>query len=110
MQYILVYVTVGDQAEAGRIAAAVVGEKLAACANIIAPMRSLYWWEEKLEEAEEVVLLLKSELGLFETLRDRVCALHSYDVPCIVALPILAGSPDYLNWLGGNMVTAGGKD
>ena len=110
MQYIMVYVTVGGQAEAGRIAAAVVGEKLAACANVIAPMRSLYWWEGKLEEAKEAVLLLKSELGLFEALRDRVRALHSYETPCIVALPILAGSQDYLDWLGGNLLTAGGRD
>ena len=103
MQYILVYVTAGDRAEAERIAAAVVGERLAACANIFDSMHSLYWWEGRVERGEEAALLLKSELGLFEALRERVRALHSYATPCIVALPILAGHREYLEWISASV-------
>ena len=107
MQYILVYVTAADRAEAERIAAAVVGERLAACANIFGSMRSLYWWEGRVEQGDEAVLLLKSELNLFEALRERVRALHSYATPCIVALPILAGHREYLDWIGASINRTG---
>ena len=99
MQYILVYITTKDRDEAERIAAAVVSEGLAACANILDSMRSLYWWNGQMESATETILLLKSELDRFEALQKKVTQLHSYETPCIVALPIIAGSRAYLDWI-----------
>ncbi len=99
MQYILVYVTTSGKAEAENIARAVLDDCLAACANIIEPMRSLYWWKGNLENTDEAVLLFKTELDRFERLKQKVCLLHSYETPCIVALPIIDGNRDYLDWI-----------
>jgi periplasmic divalent cation tolerance protein len=94
-----VYVTTGDEAEAGRIAEAVVGERLAACANIIPGMRSVYRWQGKVERGQETVLILKTTAGRSTQLAARIKALHSYDVPCVVALEVEGGNPDFLAWV-----------
>ena len=99
MAAVMVYVTCRDEAEAERIARAALGERLAACANILGAVRSLYWWQGKLEEAGEIALLLKTRQDLADKLTARVRELHSYDVPDISALPIVAGNPDYLAWI-----------
>jgi periplasmic divalent cation tolerance protein len=99
MSQVLVYVTAANPAEAERIAEAVVGERLAACANLIPGMRSLYWWQGKLDRAEETVLILKTRADLVPALTERVKALHSYTCPCVVALPILAGNAAFLAWI-----------
>ncbi len=93
-----VYVTCRDRAEAGKIAELVVKKRLAACANWF-PVRSVYWWDEKLERASEVALVLKTTAGHVKPLVAAIKKAHSYKVPCIEALPILEGNPDYLRWI-----------
>ena len=95
-----VYITCSSKEEALTIGKTLVRERLAACANILPGMTSCYWWEGEVQEDTEVVLILKSRAGLAEKLIERVKALHSYEVPCVVFLPILEGNPDYLKWLG----------
>lgn len=95
-----VYVTAGNAAEAKRIGRAVVEERLAACANVIDGMSSTYWWQGKLEEASEAVLILKTTTRRLDELTARVKALHSYDCPAIVAWPIDKGNAGYLDWIG----------
>lgn len=99
MEFCLVYVTTGSLEEAQDIARTVVNERLAACANIIPGMRSCYWWEGQVQEDSEIVLLLKTPALLVAPLTERIKALHSYTVPCIVALPITGGNQDFLNWI-----------
>jgi len=98
-EYQFVYVTTENEEQAMTIARAVVGERLAACGNILPGMRSVYWWDGALLEAAEAVLILKTRRDLFDTLAERIRELHSYDCPCIVALPIAAGSAAYLEWI-----------
>lgn len=99
MDIVVVYVTAPSDAEAAQIAGIVVGERLAACANILPAMRSIYWWQGHVESAEEVALLLKTRAALVETLIERVRDLHSYDCPCVVAMPVVAGNPAFLDWI-----------
>lgn len=73
--------------------------KLAACVNIIDNMNSMYWWEGKIEESGEAVLIVKTKEELIPELVERVKSLHSYSCPCIVALPVSGGNKDYLDWV-----------
>jgi len=98
----VVFVTCGSEDEALKIARALVEEKLAACANMISPLRSIYRWEGKICDEKEWLLLIKTRQSRFEDLAKRVKALHSYSVPEIIALPITEGSPAYLNWISEN--------
>lgn len=93
-----VYVTCKDRAEAQRIATLVVKKRLSACANWF-PVRSIYWWEGRLERAGEVALVLKTTSARVKPLIAAIRKAHSYKVPCIEALPILEGSADYLRWI-----------
>ena len=99
-EFIVVLVTVGSAEEGERLARALVEERLAACVNRLAPVRSTYRWQGKIEQSEEELLVIKSRRDLFERLQERVRELHSYATPEIVALPILAASESYLRWLG----------
>ena len=99
MAAMLVYVTCGNAEEAERIARAAVGERLAACANILGAVRSLYWWQGKQEEGEETALILKTRDDLVAALVARIKTLHGYAVPGISAFPIASGNPDYLAWI-----------
>lgn len=94
------YVTAPSGDEAGRIGAALVEERLAACANILEGMRSVYWWEGAVQEEREAVLILKTTADKLAAAIERVQALHSYDVPCVVALPVEAGNAAFLDWVG----------
>ena len=96
---IIVFVTCESTEEAERIAQAVVTEKLAACVNVLPGIRSCYVWERKLTWAEEVLLLIKTTRGRFGQLRDRVRALHSYEVPEVVSVSIDEASQSYLDWI-----------
>ncbi len=100
MAYNSVYITAGGRDEALAIGRALVGERLAACANVFDGVTSVYWWQGAVEEDSEAVLIVKTRAELVERLVERVKALHSYDCPCVVALPIEAGNPDYLAWIG----------
>lgn len=95
----LVYVTAPDLAEAERLARLAVERRLAACANILPAMRSLYWWRGKLEQADEVVLLFKTTEALAGELTRTLAEAHSYDCPCVVVLPIESGHPAFLQWI-----------
>jgi periplasmic divalent cation tolerance protein len=97
--YIVILVTAGSEAEAETIAHALVEERFAACVNIISPMRSIYRWQEKIVDDREWLLVVKTQAERFSVVEARVKALHSYQVPEVVALPILAGAKDYLGWL-----------
>ena len=94
-----VYVTLGDRDAALRLGRELVEARLAACANVIDGMRSLYWWQGAVEEADEAVLILKTRRALVEALTEKVRALHDYDCPCVVALPVVGGNPDFLDWI-----------
>lgn len=98
-KFIVVYVTVGSSDEGDRLAQVLVEERLAACVNRIRPVHSIYRWQGQVERSEEELLIVKTKRDLFDRLRQRVQALHSYSVPEIIALPILEGSEDYLKWL-----------
>jgi periplasmic divalent cation tolerance protein len=93
------YITAGSRDEALTIGRTVVQERLAACANVVAGTTSIYWWQGALEQADEAVLVLKTRAELVERLTARIRELHSYECPCVVALPIAAGNPDYLDWI-----------
>ena len=99
--YIVVFVTAPEN-EAAALAKALVEERLAACVNIVPGLRSIYWWQGKIETAPEVLCIMKTRRNLFETLRDRVRELHSYEVEEIIALPIVAGNLPYLDWIKAN--------
>ena len=96
---IVVLVTVGSEHEAEAIATALLTERLVACVNITSPVRSLYRWEGHIEDDQEWQLVIKTHTSRFEALTARIQALHSYDVPEIIALPILAGAQSYLDWV-----------
>jgi periplasmic divalent cation tolerance protein len=102
---ILVLITASSAQEAEKIGRHLVEERLAACVNLISPVRSLFFWEGKLSDEDEVLLVVKSRRPLFRQLVTRVQTLHSYTVPEIIAVPILEGSMSYLKWV--NEVTPG---
>ncbi len=99
MEPLFVYVTCKDRAEAMQVGQAVVEARLAACANVVDGMASIYWWEGKLETSTEAILIMKSRTEFLQALTAMVQQHHSYTVPCVVALPIVGGNPDYLAWL-----------
>lgn len=96
---VFVYVTVPDMQTAAAIADAVVGDRLAACANILPGMQSIYHWQGKIEKAEEVVVIFKTPAAQFAAIESRIKELHPYETPCIVALPVSAGHAPYLRWI-----------
>jgi len=97
--YLQVFVTVEKREEAERIAGRLLEERLAACVQIIGPVRSTYWWRGNIESSEEWLCLLKTREDLYDDLEETVRNIHSYEVPEILALPIVKGNPDYLKWL-----------
>lgn len=96
---IVVLCTCESETEAERIAGSLVAERLAACVNILPPVRSIYRWKDVVEDAREVLIVIKSTAQGFPALRDRITALHSYETPEIIAVPIVAGADKYLSWL-----------
>ena len=100
---IVVLVTCGSFSEGRKIARELVEARLAACVNLLeSPVRSLYRWKGEMESSSEYLLLIKSRMGLFRSIRKKVQDLHSYEVPEIIALPILQGSRAYLSWIKAN--------
>lgn len=96
---VLVLVTAGSEKEAHDIAGLLISEKKAACVNIVPAVRSLFRWEGTLQSATESLLLVKTKASLFPDVVELVRSAHSYEVPEIIALPIIDGSEEYLNWL-----------
>jgi periplasmic divalent cation tolerance protein len=97
--HVIVMVTTASKQEAENMAQQLLKERLIACANITGPVSSIFHWAEKLEKAEEYIVFMKSRKDLFEKLTETVKAIHSYEVPEIIALPIVDGSKPYLDWL-----------
>ena len=99
MTYVIAYITARDQEEARRIGETVVREKLAACANIIPSMQSIYWWKGSIEDERESLLMLKTKKALAARLIKRVKELHSYEAPCVDIIPVTDGNKDYFKWI-----------
>ena len=99
LESIVVLVTCGSEEEALKIARSLVEDHLAACVNLVSPVRSIYRWEGKIWDEKEWILIIKSQKKRFEELERKVKSLHSYSVPEIISLPIAEGSSSYLNWL-----------
>ena len=106
MSACMVYITAGDEAEAKALGRALVEARLAACANVLPGITPIYWWEGKVEEGSEVALIAKTRADLVERLTEFVKERHSYDCPCVVALPIAAGNPAFLDWIAAETADA----
>lgn len=96
---LLVYMTAADSEEAERIAEALVEQRLAAGVNILSPIRSVYRWKGEIRKAGEVPLLAQTSAERFAELADVVRGQHSYETPCIIAMPIVRGNADFLDWI-----------
>ncbi len=105
MNYIVVFVTAKDKIEANKIAEKLIQEKLAACVNMVEGVTSVFWWDGKVDQASEVLLVIKTRKTLFKRLEKAVKSAHSYTVPEIIALPIVAGNADYLKWIKKTVVS-----
>lgn len=99
--HIVVLVTASSKKEARKIAHSLLQDKLAACVNIISNVESLFWWEGKIDQEGEFLLVIKSRKALATKLINKVKSLHSYAVPEIIALPIIRGNKKYLEWING---------
>lgn len=99
---IIVMVTCGNSAEAEAIANELLAERLVACVNIAGRIRSLFHWQGAVARESESLLLMKTRRDRFEQLSKRVKELHSYEVPEIIAMPVIVGNPDYLDWIEGS--------
>lgn len=96
---IVVLSTCSSAAEAKQVAHALVEKRLAACVNVIAGVRSVYRWKDAIEDEEEVLLVIKTSRPLMDELREEIERLHSYEVPEVIALPVVDGSERYLEWM-----------
>lgn len=97
--YVVILVTSASKKEAGAIAQALIKKKLAACVNITKAAESLFWWKGKVDAAKELLLIIKSKRALLPRIIKTIKSKHSYDVPEVIALPIISGNPDYLRWI-----------
>jgi periplasmic divalent cation tolerance protein len=98
--YLVVFITAATAEEAGRIADILVSERKAACVSIISGLHSRFWWQGKIDSADEALLIVKTKAGLLDELIGLVKQNHSYEVPEVIALPIVGGNQDYLKWIG----------
>ena len=105
MTYIIVLMTTSNKKEAENIIHQLLEEHLIACANILDSVSSFFWWKQKIEHENETLVVMKSSKKLFKKLTEKIKELHSYDVPEILALPIVAGSQSYLDWLKNSLET-----
>jgi len=99
MKDVVIFITSGSDEEANRLARTLVEEKLAACVNILSGVESLYWWKGKIESSKERMLVVKTQGKMVRRVVKRVKEIHSYEVPEIIALPIVEGNRDYLKWI-----------
>ena len=107
MTNILVFMTTANKREAEKIVKKLLDRRLIACANIIGPVISHFWWQNKTEKADEFLILIKSNQKLFNKLTKTVKELHSYEVPEILAIPIIEGYQPYLKWLNSSLTNSG---
>ena len=98
--YTVLFITAASTDEARRIAGMLLNQKKAACVNIVPRVSSLFWWQDKIDSAQESLLIVKTKTSLLNEIITLVRQVHSYDVPEIIALPIVGGNQDYLDWIG----------
>jgi periplasmic divalent cation tolerance protein len=96
---IWVYTTTGSPEEAQRLGGLLLESRLAACVNIIEGMTSMFWWEGKVNQARETIMVAKTKDSLLRELTEKIVSSHEYDCPCIVALPIIGGHDDFIQWI-----------
>lgn len=99
MEYRMIYITTKDKEQALSIGRDIVQNRLAACANIMDKMNSIYWWNQELEESQETILILKTISANVDSIIERVKLLHTYSCPCVISWKIEEGNPDYLDWI-----------
>jgi len=107
---IVVLSTCANEAEAERLARLLLDERLAACINVVPHLRSYYRWKGAVETGDECLLVIKSSRELFDSLRHAIEKAHSYEVPEVIALPVVEGSANYLNWIAANVQAGLGAD
>lgn len=98
-EFIVVYITTGSEEEGEKLAHTLVAERLAACVNRVSGVHSTYFWQGRIENSDEELLVVKTSRELFDRLAERVRELHGYTVPEVIALPLVEGSEDYLSWM-----------
>ncbi|MBK5292912.1 MAG: divalent-cation tolerance protein CutA [Acidobacteriia bacterium] len=103
---IVVFSTCASRQEASTLARALVEKRLAACVNIIPAARSIYWWQGEVVDEEEFLLVVKSRRDLLHELQEQLCKIHSYQVPEVIALAVVEGSPEYIKWLDRELAPA----
>ena len=101
--YALAYITTSGEEESKKIGRTIVEERLAGCVNIIPTIKSLYWWKGEIEDDNESILIVKTKVSNIENIIKKVKEIHSYENPAILAIPIIEGSKDYLNYLDGEI-------
>jgi periplasmic divalent cation tolerance protein len=97
--YIIIFVTAKDKTEAEQLSQSLLKDRLIACANLVSPIDSFFFWANNIDRAEECLIIMKSRLDLFTQIVDQVKGLHSYEVPEVLAFPIVDGSKDYFDWM-----------
>ena len=97
--YIVIFITASNSEEAHKIAKVLLSQRKAACVNIVPGISSLFWWQDKLDSAQESLLIVKTKASLLNQIVTLVREIHSYEVPEIIALPIIGGNQDYLEWI-----------
>jgi len=101
---VVVFITAKDKEEGQKIARHLLQEKLAACVNVVDGVQSFFWWDGKIDESQEVLLVAKTKKSLFTRIVKAVRSVHSYSVPEIIALPIMDGFKDYLKWINNSVL------
>jgi periplasmic divalent cation tolerance protein len=97
---VVIYITTGTDEEAQKVAEELLKQRKAACVSILPGVSSIFWWQDKLDSAQEILLIVKTKASLVDEIVRLVTEIHSYDVPEIIALPIVGGNRDYLEWIG----------
>lgn len=106
-QYVVALVTAKDNQQARDIAHGLLQGQLVACVNIMDSIQSFFWWKSRIDEADEVLLIIKTRADVLGEVIEKVKSLHSYETPEIIALPIIGGSQDYLDWIGSSVKSPG---
>ncbi len=101
--FAVVLVTASGADEGSRITSLILEKRLAACVNIVPKVSSLFWWQGKIDAADEVLLIIKTRASRVKDIVDAVKSVHSYTVPEVIALPIIAGNEGYLDWVAGEV-------
>lgn len=99
MTPVVLYITCVSELEARTLGHKLLKEKLAACINILPPIQSLYWWNDEIQDDSETAFLVKTTDDKVDAITDLMNEIHSYDCPCVVALPIEKGNPEFLKWI-----------